>query len=265
MPKRKILNSNKSITSIGSNKSIRSSPRTPVASPHGSIPRSGTTRRRVGSKKSISPSNSRPAKTSPRSGSSQTSNAPIVVNNKKNLREWQLLNREYTNRNTSNNRGKIITQQFREDICHETFTTGYIIEQLNKKNTKVIILKTHESEGPKGNSQTATKETNHKYDIDSWAIYTVEPDPALGIGKDQLYVILLCSRRKLGWKLVDLLIKSAIKHKKTEIVLDPITSAVNFYQRQGFKFYNNNSKSMKLTENDDRWKIVKRGGIGINY
>lgn len=145
------------------------------------------------------------------------------------------------------------------------FTTGYIMNKLDKKNTKVIILKTHESEGPKGNSQRVTKETNHKYDIDSWAIYTVGPDPQLGIENNQLYVILLCSRHGLGWKLVDLLIKSAIYHKKTEIVLDSITSAVKFYKKQGFKLYNNNSKSMKLTENDDRWKIVNQGYIGINY
>lgn len=141
--------------------------------------------------------------------------------------------------------GKILSQQFRTDLCNDKFTIEYIMKNLELEGSRIIIF---------DNPRPQRTVSDHKYDVEAWAIYKTKLSKNSIHDENQLFVQLLCARQGLGEQLLKAIIKRANEEEKTEILLIPIKDALEFYTRHGFE--NEEDHTMKLTKGKGIWRDV---------
>lgn len=178
----------------------------------------------------------------PRSPNSSDSKTATSVKRRYRV-NWQELNRTITDeRVTKSNMGKVLSQQFRKDLCNDKFSLKYIIKNLELEDSRIIVF---------DNPRPQRLESAHEYDIDAWAIYKTDISKNNIHEENQLFVQLLCAKKGLGTPLLKAIIKRANEEKKTEILLIPIKGARGFYTKSGFK--NEGESTMKLTKGEGIW------------
>tara|TARA_Y100000389_G_C17271508_1_gene418221 strand:+ start:140 stop:745 length:606 start_codon:yes stop_codon:yes gene_type:complete len=159
---------------------------------------------------------------------------------------WQQLNRKITDRDvTTSIMEKVISQEFRKDLCSDMFTIKYIMKNLELEGSRIIIF---------DNPRPQRTVSAHKYDVEAWAIYKTDISKNNIHDKNQLFVQLLCARQGLGEQLLKAIIKRANEEEKTEILLIPIKDALEFYTKHGFE--NEGEHTMKLTKGKGIWRDV---------